>query len=128
VRAHGRNRDALFVIFAVTGGAWAWTLQLWLSWILAEPLCFLQPSGFRLAGLDSNALWILIGLATGALTLTALLASFGLWRDTRESATADAPASRRRRFLSYVGLVLNALFLVTIVMGATSPLFLEPCT
>jgi hypothetical protein len=123
-----RTRDTLLVTFAVTGGAWAWTFQLWLAWILGEPLCFLQPGEFTLLGLGSAALWVAIGVATGAVALAALVASWRLWRraggrDPREEPSLHGP----RRFLVYTGLVLNAMFLLTIVMGATSPLWLPPC-
>jgi hypothetical protein len=123
-----RNREALLIIFAVTGGAWAWTLQLWLSWILGEPLCFVQAGEFTLAGLGSSALWVAIGVGTGALALAALLASYRLWRRAGgEQALEEPSGSGVRRFLAYTGLVLNGLFLLTIVMGVTSPLWLAPC-
>ncbi|CAN5854256.1 hypothetical protein BH24CHL6_BH24CHL6_14890 [soil metagenome] len=123
-----RNRDALLIIFAVTGGAWAWTLQLWLSWILGEPLCFAQAGEFTLAGLGSRALWVGIGIGTGALAVAALLASYRLWRRAGGERPLEEPSgSGARRFLAYTGLVLNLLFLATIALGTTSPLWLAPC-
>ena len=121
-------RDTLLLIFAVTGGAWAWTIQLWLSWTLGEPACFLADGEIRLMGLDGAALWLLIGLATGAVALAGLVASYRMWRGAGGRSLAEDPSiNGPRRFLVYLGLVLNALFLLTIIMGMTSPLFLAPC-
>jgi hypothetical protein len=123
-----RARDTAALIFAVTGGAWAWTLQLWLSWIVGEPACFLAGDELRVVGVGSQALWVLIGVATGALALAALIASYRIWRAAGGQELGEEPSGGGpRRFLVYVGLVLNALFLLTIIMGVTSPLFLAPC-
>lgn len=128
MRARGRSRDALLVIFAVTGGAWAWTLQLWLSWIVGEPLCFAELGGWTLTAPAGAALWLGIGLATGALAAAALVASYALWRRSGGEGVAAQPGrDGRRRFLAYLGLLLNGLFLLTIVMGTTSPLWLPAC-
>lgn len=127
--ARGRNRDALFVIFAVTGGAWAWTLQLWLSWIVGEPLCFVQLGGWTLTAPAGAALWLGIGLATGALAGAALVASYRLWRGSDGGGMGEESGrGGPRRFLAYVGLLLNGLFLLTIAMGTTSPLWLRACS
>jgi hypothetical protein len=123
-----RTRDTLLVVFAVTGGAFAWTFQLWLAWILGEPLCLLQPGEFVLLGLGSAALWVAIGLVSGAIALAALVASWRQWRSAGGRELREEPALHGpRRFLVYTGLVLNALFLLTIVLGTTAPLWLTPC-
>ena len=128
MKARGRNRDALFVIFAVTGGAWAWTLQLWLSWIVGEPLCFVELGGWTLTAPAGAALWLGIGLATGSLAAAGLVASYRLWRGSGGEGMAEEPGrDGPRRFLAYVGLLLNGLFLLTIVTGTTSPLWLRAC-
>ncbi|HUG48689.1 MAG TPA: hypothetical protein VMP67_09775 [Candidatus Limnocylindria bacterium] len=128
MKAAGRRRDTLPLIFAVTGGAWAWTLQLWLSWIVGEPLCFLQLGDRTLGAAPGALLWVAIGLGTGALAGAALVASYRLWRGEGGQSVTDEPGNGGpRRFLAYTGLVLNVLFLLAIAMGTTSPLWLPAC-
>ncbi len=123
-----RTRDTLALIFAVTGGAWAWTLQLWLSWVLGEPACFIADGEPGLAGLGGAALWVVVGVGTAALALAALVASLRMWRNSGGETLVEEPSrGGPRRFLLYVGVVLNTLMLLTIVMGVTSPLWLAPC-
>ncbi|MDQ3937266.1 MAG: hypothetical protein M3253_01140 [Chloroflexota bacterium] len=128
MKSSQRSRDTLTVLFALTGGAWAWTAQLWLGWLLGEPACYLQPGDFSLLGFDSSFLWLLIGGATGALALAALFVSYRLWRRAGGRSALEEPSiDGPRRFLVYSGLVLNLLFVLTIVMGASAPLFQQAC-
>lgn len=116
--------DVLWLLFAFTGGAWAWTFQLWLGWALGEPACLLQPGEFTLLGVGGRVLWFLLGILTAGVALLALLVSYRRWR---AAGAKGRSSSEPRRFLLLTGLVLNAIFLGTIIMGATSPFFLAPC-
>ena len=130
-RSRGRNTDALLVIFAVTGGAWAWTLQLWLSWSLGDPLCFLEDGELAVASLGGGALWVGIGLAAGVVAFAALVVSYRMWRGGAGTEPKHEPdesgGGGPRRFLAYTGLALNGLFLLAILMGTTAPIWLRPC-
>jgi hypothetical protein len=114
-----RLRDDLLLWLAAGGGALAWTLQLWLNWLLADLGCRLQPDEFTLLGIGTTGWWLIIGLATGVLAAVAAIAAYRLMR----RHTVNGP----RRFVAAAGLVLNLLLLGTIVMGATSPIFVPPC-
>jgi hypothetical protein len=126
----GRStRRDLLLLFAATGGALAWTVQLWLGWLVDDLGCRVQPGEFVLLGLGTAGLWILIGLATG---LLALAASWVAWRLMRvdqpvRDVEIAGDAHGARRFVATAGLALNLLLLGTIALGTTSPLFVPPC-
>lgn len=128
-RQRERTRDTLVLIFAISGGASAWTLQLWLSWVVGDPVCFIEGLAADLAGMTGALVWLGIGVATGGLALAALVVSIRLWRGSRGDGLAEEPSpDGPRRFLLYVALMLNSVLLLTIVMGLTAPLFLEACS
>lgn len=128
MKAAGGGRATLPLIFAVTGGAWAWTLQLWLSWIVGEPLCFVRLGEWAPGATAGAVLWVAIGLGTGALAGAALVAAYRLWRGEGGQAVTNEPGNDGpRRFLAYTGLVLNVVFLLAITMGTTAPLWLPAC-
>ena len=112
------RRDVLLAL-AATGGAVAWTLQLWLSWLMADLGCHAQPGEWALLGVGVAGWWLLIGIATGLLAAGASWLAYRLWR--------TGPEPGGRRFVAGAGLALNLLLLGTIALGATSPLFLGAC-
>ena len=118
-RPGSRLRDDLLLWLAASGGAVAWTLQLWLNWLIDDLGCRLQPGEFTLLGLGTADWWLLIGLATGALALVATAITFRLMRRY---------PSGPRRFIATAGLTLNLLLLGTIAMGASSAFFVAPCS
>lgn len=122
----GRSaRDDLLLLFAATGGALAWTAQLWLGWLLDDLGCRLQPGQFHLFGVGMPVLWLLIGVVTGAVALAATLVA---WRLTRQGRAADAGGPQRsRRFVAATALALNLLLVGTILLGASAPLIVPPC-
>ncbi|MDP8905560.1 MAG: hypothetical protein M3N29_09680 [Chloroflexota bacterium] len=125
MKTTGHGRDNLALAFAVTGGAVAWSLQVWLAWLLADLGCRLQPGDFTVAGLGTGGLWLLVGLATGVLALAALWAA---WRLIRGRHCEDDHASGgARRFLAACAVVLNALLVATIALGTTAPVFVPAC-
>ncbi|HWH23514.1 MAG TPA: hypothetical protein VNW68_01335 [Candidatus Limnocylindria bacterium] len=122
------RRDDLLLAFAVAGGPTAWTFQLWLSWAVVELGCQLQPGELVIAGLGTSALWLVIGGLSGVVAALALTAAWRLVRRGRSTGVSgDEPLAGVRRFLALAALALNALLLGTIVLGATSPLFVPAC-
>lgn len=105
----------------VLGGALAWSLHLLLSYLAVGLECGpgspLSDAVVRLAG-TVPLLHAVSALAlTGA--LGSALAAGLVWR--------AAPAGSHRGRLALIGLVLDPLFALVIVIGATAPLFLPPC-
>lgn len=123
-RGRSLHQDVL-LLFAATGGALAWTLQLWLGWLIADLGCRVQLGEFELLGIGTAGLWLLIGAVTGAV---ALAAAWVAWRLAR---TEHADEQRRphgaRRFIAATALSLNLLLVGTIALGTSAPLFVPPC-
>jgi hypothetical protein len=123
------RRGDLLLLFAATGGAVAWTLQLWLGWLIDDLGCRLQPGEFVLLGIGTAGWWLVIGLASG---LVAVAACWVAWRlmhapGNGVAARGEDRAQGGRRFIAATALALNLLLVGTIVLGATSPLFVPPC-
>lgn len=106
------------LLVALLGGAAAWSLHLVVSYLVVGLACrptepLLDPDGSLVVGL-LVAISILAALgAVGAALLAGLL-----WR---RSADGDGA----HRGLAVVGLMLNLVFLTTIVIGATA-IFVVP--
>ena len=119
--------------FAFLGGAAAWAIHLVVAYVIVEIAC-------RTDRLDGAILGLATAHALGlALTFVAAVAAFGAaavaWSMTKDGMPMDpvdasgAPeAIGRRRFMSYAGVVMNGLFLLAIVMGGLSFLFLRACS
>jgi hypothetical protein len=118
------SRRDLVLALAATGGALAWTVQLWLSWLIADLGCFAQPGEWTLLGLGVMGWWLVIGLVTGAMAIGATWLAYRLWSRRPD----DGRPEGGRRFVAGAGLALNLLLVATIALGATSPLLLPPCT
>lgn len=119
--------------YALLGGGAAWALHLVFAYLLVEIACHSE----RLAG-------TILGMGTGhaaglALTLVAALIAIGAigvaWAMAGDGVPIDpvddpgAPeVLGRRRFIAYVGVVMNGLFLLAIVLAGLAFLFLNMCS
>lgn len=119
--------------YALLGGSAAWALHLVVGYALVEIACRSE----RLAGVTLGigtphaaglALTLVAALvALGALGTAWAMAGDGVPMDPVDEAGAPE-ALGRRRFIAYVGVVMNGLFLLAIVMAGLAFLFLTMCT
>lgn len=109
---------------AVFGGAIAWSLHLLLSYLVVGLAC--RPRQPLLPADDGLVTGILLGVSVAAAlgaAASAVLAA-RLWR----RADGREPGARgSRRGMAFVGLLLNLVFLTTIVVGASAAFVLPAC-
>lgn len=118
----------LVLWFAVLGGAGAWSLHLVVGWGLEEIACGSGSVGSDILGIGLVAWLTAITIVLGAVTVAALLLSWRLWRQAGRPIHGDAdPPVGRAGFMALYGLLSNGLFLLMIVFGGVSLLFLGPC-
>ena len=118
--------------YALLGGGAAWAAQLVVGYVLTEIACHTDRLAGTTLGLGNvHALGL-------ALTVIAAVVAFGAasvaWAMAGGPIPSDpvddvgAPeALGRRRFIAYVGVVMNGLFLLAIVMGGLPFVFLSAC-
>jgi uncharacterized membrane protein YidH (DUF202 family) len=116
----GVVRTERLVWFGVLGGPLAWTLSLVLGVEVSDAACSTVGAP---ASLDAWALGIAV--VGGLVAAAAEVAAIGVFRATRDSGH-ELPASRIH-FLSVIGMVVGALFLVLILMSGLGSLALPEC-
>lgn len=122
----GRRRVSLgILLFALFGGALAWTGHLLVSYFLVALGCNLGwGDGLFLAVLGATTV-VFAGLAAAA-----ALVAYRRWREVRNAGALDEGLSEdgsRAGVFLLMGLVLDALFCATIVLAGLPPLFLPAC-
>lgn len=116
--------------FAVLGGAGAWSLHLVVGWGLEEIACGTGSAGQDLLGIGLVPWLAGTHLVLAAVAASALALSWRFWRRAeraRDGGDADEPPLGRVAFMALFGLLSNGLFLLIIVYGIVSLLFLGPC-
>jgi hypothetical protein len=119
--------------FVFLGGAGAWVLHLVVAYGITEVACKTDRLDGVVLGLPvADAFGVALTLIAGLTALAAaLLAYRRLALDGRVDPVDDPGAHEvfgRRRFMTYVGLLMNGLFLVAILAGGLPFLFLRACT
>lgn len=113
------------LLVALGGGAVAWSLHLVLSYAVIGLAC--RPEGPLLDpgdGLVVAILWAISALAVLGAAASALVALVLC----RRHPSADDPVGQRgERALAFVGLLLDVVFGVTIVIGASAIAVLPLC-
>lgn len=105
----GELRRQLLLWFAALGGAVAWSLHLLLIYGFQSVACAL-----------GTALAIhLLTVALAAIAAASVYVSIGIWR--------DASGSAARRWVGLASLLLNAIFLFSIVVQGLPALIVDPC-
>lgn len=108
------------LFLAVFGGAIAWSLQLVLSYLVIGLAC---RSGQPLLPVDDGlitAILFAVSVATAAAAAGSAVLAVRIWR------RGDGD-ERGRRGIAFVGLLLDLVFLATIVVGASAPFVLPAC-
>jgi hypothetical protein len=107
----------------------AWSAQLLLSYFVTSLACAAQPGAFRLAGLDGfQALLVALTLVPAAVALLATLDNWRAWRAARrQQPRGTDEAVGWRGFLGLFGLLLNGVFVATILLTGLSLVYLQPC-
>lgn len=108
------------LFLAVFGGAIAWSLHLALSYLVVGLAC--RPGQPLLPADDGpiTVILLVVSVATAAAAAGSALLAVRIWRH----ADAGEPG---RRGIAFVGLLLDLVFLATIVMGASAPFVLPAC-
>ncbi len=115
------------LIVAVFGGAVAWSLHLVLSYLVVGLACRPSEPVLPAGGGLITAILLALSIATAAATVGAAIIAARIWRDGDGDDDGEAGRSRGRRGLGFVGLLLNLVFLVTIVLGASAAFVLPTC-
>jgi putative membrane protein len=106
------------LLFGFFSGPAAWTFRLLVSYPLVPVAC----------DLGTNAPLHLVTIGFAALAVAGLVVSWGSWRRAREAPASEAVTPIRRAvFMAVSGLLLNAIFLLTIIVEGMNPLFVDPC-
>jgi len=118
--------------FALLGGGAAWALHLVIGYALVEIACHSDRLAGTTFGLGTGhalglALTVVAAVtALGAAGVAWAMAGDGIPMDPVDDAGAPE-ALGRRRFIAYVGVVMNGLFLLAIVLAGLPFLFLSMC-
>jgi hypothetical protein len=119
-----RTRLELLQWFGLFGGALAWATQHVVGLGISDSGCSVAG---RQWGLPVSTLEVLVGVAAGAITISAWAAAYVAFRETR-SVDADAPGPAGRiRFFAQAALLGNVLFLVIVVLDAVGSVSELPC-
>lgn len=119
-----RTRLELLQWFGLFGGALAWATQHVVGFGISDSGCSVAG---RQWGLPVSTLEVLVGVAAGAITISAWAAAYVAFRETR-SVDEDAPGPAGRiRFFAQAALLGNVLFLVIVVLDAVGSVSELPC-
>jgi len=106
------------LLFGFFAGPVAWTLRLLVAYPLTPVACDLGTA-------------MPLHLATGVFAAVAVAGLVVSWRSHRQSRAAPAgeagTPARRAHFMAVSGLLLNAIFLLTILAEGVTPLLVDPC-
>jgi hypothetical protein len=119
--------------FIFLGGAAAWVLHLVLAYVIVEIACQSNRLDGILFGLPmADVFGYALTLLAGLTALVAGLLAYGRLADDPRVEPIDDPGAHevigRRRFMTYVGLLMNGLFLIAILAGGLPFLFLRSCS
>ena len=122
---------ALVLWFAALGGAFAWFVQLIAAWSIDEVACAAgheQISGLQL----TTVLIIAVGVPCAVVLAALILALWSRRRLNRAKAagTASETASlalNRARTVAFIAVVLDALFLVIVILNGVNLAVFAPC-
>lgn len=108
------------LFLAVFGGAVAWSLHLAVSYLVVGLAC--RPGQPLLPADDGliTAILLVVSVATAAAAAGSAVLAVRVWRGAGANETG-------RRGIAFVGLLLDLVFLATIVMGASAPFVLPAC-
>jgi hypothetical protein len=121
--------------FGLLGGHSAWSLQLLVNYLLVTLACPLGPAPFVVFGIAGlEFLMVLVTIVAAAIALAATVVSYRAWQSapagSQQSPGASAAPGEgitgRSQFMALVGMLLSALFLLTILLVGTSNLYLDP--
>jgi hypothetical protein len=118
--------------FAFLGGAAAWVLHLVVVYAIVEISCGSTRLATTVLGIPARDVFGFA--ATLVAALTALAAAFvafgtfprGVQADPVDDTGAPEPLGRQR-FMAYVGIVMNGLFLIAILGGGLPFLYFRTC-
>jgi hypothetical protein len=119
--------------FAFLGGAAAWVLHLVIAYAISEIACRSDRFAGALFGMPLAEVFGLgLTLLAGLTAIGAGMVAYGfVAADPRTDPIDDTGALEtvgRRRFMGYVGLLMNGIFLLAILGGGLPFLYLRACT
>ncbi len=105
--------------FGLLGGHTAWTIQLLVNYFLVSLACPLGRAPFEVFGIAGfDVLMLLVNMMTATVALVAGIVSYWAWQRSGRRG--------RRGFMALVGVLLSGLFFATILLVATSNLYVDP--
>jgi hypothetical protein len=119
-----RTRLELLQWFALFAGPLAWATQHVVGYGISDAACHVAG---RQWGLDASLLQTVLAVLAGAVVVSAWVAAYVAFRETR-TLEEDAPGPYGRiRFFSEAALLGNVLFFVIVVLDGVSTVYHLPC-
>lgn len=118
--------------FAFLGGAAAWVLQFVVIYSISEIGCQTERLDVVLLGLPGPAFFAFaLTLLAGLTAVAAAVMSFRAFPNGVRADPVDGTGAHetpgRRRFMAYAGVIMNGMFLITILATGLPFMFLRSC-
>lgn len=119
--------------YGFLGGGVAWVIHLALAYVLVEIACKSDRLDVAWWGVPATTLlglaitvWAALAALGAALTASARFAEDGRFDPVDDTGAHEVLG--RRRFMAYVGIAMNGLFVIAILAGGLPFVFLRACT
>lgn len=117
--------------FGLLGGAAVFAIHLTVSYGLVSLSCFWGWLNFEILGMTGTQFVLIVfTLISAAIVLFAGSIAYRNWRQLRNESQpgVGSPEEGRYRFMTFLGVMLNALFLISILVSIVPSLTLSLCT
>lgn len=122
------SRQSFWLLFGVLAAPLAWLAQIFIAPDVAEIVCLPGAEGTGRGEIYGFALETFLLALTAAFTVVGIVALAGSARCLRRLRRAgDDTSGRRATWMAYAGILVSALFLLSIIVGFIPLFFLESC-
>jgi hypothetical protein len=122
------TRQSFWLLFGVLAAPLAWLAQIVIAPDVAEIVCLPGAEGTGRGEVYGLTLEAFLAILTAAFTVVGLAALAGSIRCLRVLRRAgDDTPGRRATWMAYAGVLVSALFLLSIVVGFIPLFFVESC-
>lgn len=114
--------------FSLAAGIVAWALHLMIVYPITSLTCewgWFPSTILGLSGL--KFVQLVVTIVAALLVGFALVLALNNWRSLRAAVPDDQPEAARVPFMAYMGVLLNIVFLASILLAIVPILVLEPC-
>lgn len=119
-----RAQRQLATAFVLVGPPTAWGAMLLAGYAAQEISCDVDVLGGQTGEMTARAVVVALGLIAGAGCLLGIAVSRGLRRDGDDAGRRVAEEDRH---IAAVGVVIGAVFLLTVLFTIAAAFVLEPC-